>query len=279
MNAYLGEMMHTRIPTSLALVCSLSILSVSEVKSHSQETRFSPIGVTLKLDRQEVVVGETVRISETVPADRKVLLSSISHETYLVGKFDERTGKMVSLPRFWFEPVFPHDAFDDLHDNLQISHPIDFNSPVMNELKTPREKGWEFNFIPKRVGVYLIRSEWRFRNEKESLSSQPIILTVNPPRDAKGNPYVKPEWLHPESKVVVTSEMHGSVEKSKDGKEAFVTVLEGKNQAKYFFDQESIRKFETKLNEARGNAIVTGTTYEKNGRFWVKVSSLRFVSK
>jgi hypothetical protein len=83
----------------------------------------------------------------------------------------------------------PQNVFDDLPRSLQSSHPLHF------EIRTPGAKGIEFKFKPKRLGIFLIRTEWHLRNDSAPLASNPVVLVVNLPATAEKGKPVNPEWL------------------------------------------------------------------------------------
>jgi hypothetical protein len=79
--------------------------------------------------------------------------------------------------------------FSGLSWNLGMSHGLPFS------VRNPRSKGTEFEFRPKKLGIYLIVVEWSLNGPKERIASQPAVSVVGPPVDEDGKALVKPEWI------------------------------------------------------------------------------------
>jgi len=112
-----------------------------------------------------------------------------SHNIYRIGHFDPEVGRLVyrEPERFLYTTVGKELGLG-LPVGEVSTRPIEFN------LTNPREKGFEFEFKPERLGIYLIDGYWR-TNKLITMNTQPMVLVVTPPLNANGTPIVKPEWL------------------------------------------------------------------------------------
>jgi hypothetical protein len=144
--------------------------------------------ITVSLDKQVATPGELVRVTETVPADRELLVRGAGHWSYRIGDYDRAGDQIVSreIERFLHED--PNTLFDELPNATIGSGPMEFT------VRNPREKGFEFELRPKKLGIYLIEARWLLKGGKY-VFGQPVAIVVRPPRDEQGRPIVKKEWL------------------------------------------------------------------------------------
>lgn len=181
----------TALALCLVLVC---VLLASRGGSAPPAVAFSPekphpVEISARLDKQEAAPGDTIRLVELIPSSEDAMVGAIDHDILLIGRFNKKLGKLMNLQHDYFGSVPAHKAFDKLPGMLHGSHAFDFG------VRNPRQKGMEFEFRPKWLGIYLITTTWDFRNRKDRFVSNPVVLVVKPPMDAKGQPVVKPEWL------------------------------------------------------------------------------------
>jgi hypothetical protein len=146
------------------------------------------VAVSVHLNKQEAVPGEVVRITETVPSDRELIVSGGGHSTYRIGDYERGIGQMVNrdIERFLYAST--DTVFEDLPSGGGGSGGKDFT------VTNPREKGFEFEFKPKKLGIYLIESHWLLKDHSY-LYGQPVVLVVKPPRDKEGQTLLKEEWI------------------------------------------------------------------------------------
>lgn len=147
------------------------------------------VEIDLKLDHRETLVGSWVNLQELVPATMKAEVGNISHTVLRIGRYDVELRRLVNINHDSFSLVNPDKAFSKLPESLASSHPYSF------DVRTPKVKGAEFRFRPNRLGIFLITATWLLRNQEAPISSNPAVLLVKPPVDAKGRPVVEPEWL------------------------------------------------------------------------------------
>jgi hypothetical protein len=145
--------------------------------------------ISVRIDKQEVVPGELVRMEETIAAKKNARVIGVKHDVLRIGRFDPSTNGLVNLDKDEFRLVSNDQNFDNLPWNLGMSHGMSF------DVQNPRRKGTEFEFRPKRLGIYLITVSWLLRENDASISSYPAVLIVKPPVDGDGKPIVKAEWL------------------------------------------------------------------------------------
>lgn len=178
------------------IIFSLLLVGVSDPASRAPEVM--PVRevkpglrqITLSLNRAEVTPGSTIRLTETIPADAVANVISIHHEVVRIGGYDVDSSVMIPFEFNEYSKIaFVTAVFEDLNGTLCFSHASEF--PKL----TPRTKGTEIEFTAKRLGIFLIRASWSVKGETKKIPSLPIILVVGPPRDQKGKPLVKPEWL------------------------------------------------------------------------------------
>ena len=185
-------------PVLSLFVFILSVLAFAGAKSTvDRPAELQPwesiIEITLKIDKAEVTPEDTVILKEVIPSAMDAKVVSINHTVVRIGRFDKKLGKLISIDRSsLYSHVNSKKEFEGLPGSLGFSHPFDF------EIRTPKYKGAEFTVRPKRLGVYLIIASWLLRDRMDYISSNPVILIVRPPVDARGKPVVKPEWISKE---------------------------------------------------------------------------------
>jgi hypothetical protein len=147
------------------------------------------IEINSSLDPNRVIRGGKIRITEMTPIENDVAVFSVSHHLYLVAQYDIASGELRNLAPVDYRKCDPKVVFDGLPHDRVVFGGWEFNS------LNPREKGFEFEFTASRIGVFNLIAEWSIRGSTKRIQSQPIILTVTPPRDDKGKLIIKREWL------------------------------------------------------------------------------------
>jgi hypothetical protein len=174
-------------------VSSVFLLSNSQSADPKREAD-EVVGITLRTNVQEVTVGEFVRLEELVPASSKLKPQSVSHRVLRIGHYDKKLEALVNLETKQFCEENPDEVFSGLPSAQESEHGMRFN--VIN----PRVKGIEFEFRPKRLGIFLVKAAWItdviVKDETVTrIRSQPVVIVVKPPLDKEGRPVIKPEWL------------------------------------------------------------------------------------
>jgi hypothetical protein len=128
---------------------------------------------------------------ELVPRAAKARVDVIRHSVIRIGRFDRKLGGLVNLEDSdEFIRVNPSDEFSGLPTGIGFSHPLQSDD---FEIRNRKFEGVEFEFKPKRLGIYLINCTWWL--EEARISGAPVVLVVKPPTDKDGKPILKPEWL------------------------------------------------------------------------------------
>lgn len=151
--------------------------------------------LVLRADRSDITLGETVRLTSVIPANFPIA-EGFNHrvEVSIAAEYDPKQERMVcfSLPGDGVRP-FPDDKFLGLKGR-SLAHP-----PPRFDVRDPRTKGFERSITPQYLGSYMLTVSWLTSDHDAvpsgRLQSQPIIITVRPPKDEHGRPIVKPEWL------------------------------------------------------------------------------------
>ena len=184
--------MLARMGVTLFLACFAMWVPFAAVGGSCREAKPSeapPVEVTLRLEKAEVTPEETVRLEELIPAKMKAEVRTVMHRILEIGRYDRHRGKLINVEYpSPFMPINFDEGFDDLPRGLVSSHPMAF------DILTPRQKGIEFSFRPRRLGIFLITATWGLENQ-DDITSQPVVLVVKPPLDKNNRPIVKPEWL------------------------------------------------------------------------------------
>jgi hypothetical protein len=145
--------------------------------------------VRLVIDRAEASPADLVRATETIPRSLDAKVIGVSHKVIQIGVYDECTRELVNLQIADYRAVNPGRVFSNLSEGDSFPHNMWF------DVTNPREKGTEFEFSPKQLGVFLIYTEWTLRDGSETLSSNPVLLVVKVPMHMGKPAVVKPEWL------------------------------------------------------------------------------------
>lgn len=161
--------------------------------------------IVLRAEPAELTIGETCRLVSVI-SDRCAIGEIISYRLYDVGlaaRFDPEEQRMVDNGRRQ-DPIdpFPIDMFSALPFRSPGPH-----TPVFN-VRDPDTKGFALDVKPRFVGCYLLTVAWTVMDDPKApletvrtLKSQPVILTVRPPKDDHGRPIIKPEWLPTRSRL------------------------------------------------------------------------------
>lgn len=151
------------------------------------------IRVRAVLDKSEVTPGTTVRLTETVPANLAVKVHGFMHVVIRAGRYDRKSDGIVNLLPEKFEAVY--GAMDD---GLPLIN--GFSEPrILDEIESGR-RGKVYEFKPKQIGVFLIRTQWSVKDARHPWHSPPVVLVVIPPTDKQGQPILKDEWLGEEER-------------------------------------------------------------------------------
>ncbi len=147
------------------------------------------VEIVASLDKARVQRGDKVRLTEmTRVADLTV--QTVSHIIRPIADYEIATGRLINRRPSDYHARDTTRIFDKgLPQDVIAFHGWEFNTT------TPREKGLEFEFTTLRIGIFMITTEWWIRGTGKRLQSQPVILTVTPPLDEKGQPIIKREWL------------------------------------------------------------------------------------
>jgi hypothetical protein len=131
-----------------------------------------PIEFSLHLDKSEVTPGETVRLEEIIPVEKKVRIRSISHDALRIGEYNPQIACLVNLPTRPFRFVNPSEEFSHLPGSVTASH------ARVPDLLTCTTRGRVFQFQPKCLGIYLLTVSWSLEGHENWISSTPIVLLV-----------------------------------------------------------------------------------------------------
>lgn len=155
--------------------------------------------IVLRAEPAEITIGGTCRLVSVIPERFAIgeIISYSLHDVRLAARFDPEEQRMVDNGRPQ-DPVdpFPNDKFSSLPIRSPGPHGPRFN------VRDPDTKGFALDVKPRFVGCYLLTVAWsvaddpqRLRETRRTLKSQPVILTVRPPKDDRGRPIINPEWL------------------------------------------------------------------------------------
>lgn len=184
------------------LTLGLAVTSVGD----DATTKKRPLpDLVLRADPAEITIGGTCRLVSVIP-DRFAIGEIISYRLYdvrLAAQFDPKEQRMVDngRPQNPVDP-FPIDKFSALPFRSPGPHTPGFN------VRDPDTKGFALDVKPRFVGCYLLTVAWTVIDDPtaplgtvRTLKSQPVILTVRPPKDDRDRPIIKPEWLPTTSRL------------------------------------------------------------------------------
>lgn len=181
----------------LALLAAMGELAADE--KAAQKKRVPEL--VLRADRSDITLGETVLLTSVIPAHCPIseILSCRVKDVWIAATYDPDLERIVcekqpfrSVDTFLIE--VGKNKFSELDvESSRGSGQLHFN------VRDPRTVGFELPVKPKYLGSFLVNVEWTTVNRDDSpsldLESQPIVITVRPPKDRHGRPVVKPEWL------------------------------------------------------------------------------------
>ena len=152
-----------------------------------------PVLIDAELSRTFAQPGDVVRLTELVPVDHEIRVNSITHTVHMIGQYDLQTNRLVN--RDPEKPLYSSGylVFDRWRGDTMGFGDGYFRYDVTN----PRQEGLEFAFKARQLGIYLIRGEWQLYRSKDTIESNPVILTVRPPLGKDGKPIIKKEWIDP----------------------------------------------------------------------------------
>jgi hypothetical protein len=177
---------------------ALALAAQSPADDKATEKMLLP-DIVLRAEPVEITIGGTCRLVSVIP-DRFAIGKIISYSLHHVGlaaRFDPEEQRMVDNGRRQ-DPIdpFPIDKFSALPISSPGPHGPWFN------VRDPDTKGFSLDVKPRFVGCYLLTVDWTVVDDPQrpletvrTLKSQPVILTVRPPKDDRGRPIIKPEWL------------------------------------------------------------------------------------
>jgi hypothetical protein len=149
--------------------------------------------ITAELSQSRAHPGDVVRLTELVPSDREIRVSSYRHTVHIVGQYDLAANALVNR-----DPEKPlYSAGDLVFDAWSGSATALGDKYFRFEVTNPRQEGKEFEFKARQLGIYLIKAEWTVYRTGEVMESNPVILTVSPSLDKDGKPIIKEAWVDP----------------------------------------------------------------------------------
>ena len=157
--------------------------------------------LALRADRSDITLGETVLLTSVIPAHYPVpeILSYRLKDVWIAATYDPDQERIVCEK----QPFRSVETFMIEHGKNKFSA-LDIESSrgsgrLHFNVRDPRVEGFELPVKPKYVGSFLVNVEWTTVNRDDApssdLESQPVLITVRPPKDDRGRPIIKPEWL------------------------------------------------------------------------------------
>lgn len=157
--------------------------------------------LVLRSDRSDITLGETVLLTSVIPAHYpipEILLYRLK-DVWIAATYDPDQERIVCEKQPFrsvdtFSSELGKNKFSELDlESLRGSGRLHFN------VRDPRVEGFELPVKPKYVGSFLVNVEWTTVNRDDApssnLESQPVLITVRPPKDDRGRPIIKSEWL------------------------------------------------------------------------------------
>lgn len=169
-----------------SVIAGSVVVALTLVVAAAAEDKPFPVQITAALDKAQVSPGEEVRLSELIPADVEMDVSTISQKILLIGKYDKELNHLINL-----DPERYRVSLGAEFEDLPFARAAASSVPFPFNVTTPKTKGFELTFKPKKIGIYMITAEWLLHKDGGRKVSQPVILTVFPP---EGVP-IKKEWL------------------------------------------------------------------------------------
>jgi len=181
------------------LMMLLALLAaMGELAADDKATRKKRLPeLVLHADRSDITLGETVLLTSVIPAHYPIpeILSYRLKDVWIAATYDPDQERIVcekqpfrSVDTFSIEKFFGLDL-----ESSRGSGRLHFN------VRDPRVEGFELPVKPKYVGSFLVNVQWTTVNRDDApssdLESQPVLITVRPPKDDRGRPIIKPEWL------------------------------------------------------------------------------------
>jgi hypothetical protein len=166
----------------------LNLLSLAQTPSKAS-LKVIPPRVLAYLDKREVKCGDKVTLTGLIAVlDPKLTsLQTVRVKVHRLAAFHHKTAEKLYLDNTHHRYIVEvHNVFPDLEYLTGASRGI------VTDLSTPGEMRYTDQFIAQRAGVYLIELSCALyiktdnkRNEVK-LSADPIMLTVEPKRNADG---------------------------------------------------------------------------------------------
>lgn len=148
------------------------------------------IELDLTVVNHVVEVENKIKLRTVASRKPPMQVNGLSFQVLRLGYFDEKRGKMVLYNDDRNRIVFPvYDSFRDMPGSLIGPHGIPFDFDVWGRV------GYEHEVTPIRLGVFLVTAFWRVKGKDGYVVSNPVVLMVRPPIDAKGVTKLKLEWL------------------------------------------------------------------------------------
>ncbi len=152
----------------------------------------SKVKVRMAFEKADCTPEDTVKLTESVPAAWKTEVKSITHRVLRVGRYEPKAGGLVNLR---LEEFLKTDGLFANEDDGGLTFIVGYSAPRMLPQVGADRHGRTFEFKPKRLGIFLIYTEWGVKGESEAWLSAPAVLVVNPPPDLNDRPAIKLPWL------------------------------------------------------------------------------------
>ena len=148
----------------------------------------NPIKIQADLGKHSAVIDEKIHYEQTVPANSNAKFKFLENRVVRIGRWDAASGVMTNLTLEKCQEE--HNVFADLPPFKGWSGvPRPFG-----EVR-PGRIGKIYEIIPKRIGVFMIYTEWEVPGEDTRWQSPPVVISVYPPTDAFSKLVIKPEYL------------------------------------------------------------------------------------
>lgn len=176
----------------LALLAATSELVADDEAARKQRLP----ELVLRADRSDITIGDTVLLTSVIPAHYPIaeIRSYRLKNVWIAATYDPEEERIVGEK----QPFRSADTFGNTFSDLDTSS-ARRSGGLRFTVRDPRSEGFELHVKPRYLGSFLMTVEWmtmeRDGTPSLELESQPVLITVRPPKDRRGRPVVKPEWL------------------------------------------------------------------------------------
>jgi hypothetical protein len=159
-----------------AVLLSVGLCLLGAPPATGAEPELSPHEIAVTLSQSVVAVGEKVRLKEMIPEASDTECRGVRHSVVKVGRYDVVDRKFVPFDRQEFGNQFLglERTFPGLPVGMLSYHGFPYR------VKEPGRKGFEFEFVPKIPGVYLLSADWVVPTGQVRPTGPPVLLTVRP---------------------------------------------------------------------------------------------------